>query len=139
MAGAVLPPCCLAEATLLRGNEGNGSRFRRLFSHGALRAPACSRPLSPAARQRLLDPHGQAGLRLLRGRCSFLRGPSVHKALCVPSKSLLPQSCGSSVIRSHWPPKSNSLGVLSPFARFPGWEICCGSYNFLNSERVSLV
>ena len=30
-------------------------------------------------------------------------------------------------IKSHWPPKSNSLGVLSPFVRFPGWEICCGS------------
>ena len=25
------------------------------------------------------------------------------------------------------PPKSNSLGALSPFARFPSWEICCGS------------
>ena len=41
-------------------------------------------------------------------------------------KSLFPQACGSSAIKSHWPPKSNSLGVLSPFARFPGWEICCG-------------
>ena len=37
------------------------------------------------------------------------------------------QSCVSSVITSHWPPKSNSLGVLSPFARSPGWEIYCGS------------
>ena len=44
----------------------------------------------------------------------------------VPSKSLFPQSCGSSVIKSHWPPKSNSLGVLNPFARSPGPEICCG-------------
>ena len=24
------------------------------------------------------------------------------------------------------PSKSNSLGVLSPYARSPGWEICCG-------------
>ena len=45
----------------------------------------------------------------------------------VPSKILFSQSRGSSVIKSHWPPKSNSLGVLSPFARPPGWEICCGS------------
>ena len=48
----------------------------------------------------------------------------------VPSKCLFPQSCVSSissVIKSHWPPKSNSLGVFSPFARSPGWEICCGS------------
>ena len=43
--------------------------------------------------------------------------------VCVPSKSLFPQSCVKSVIKSHWPPKSNSLGVLSPFARSPGWEI----------------
>ena len=32
-----------------------------------------------------------------------------------------------SATKSHWPPKSNSLGGFSPFARFPGWEICCGS------------
>ena len=31
-------------------------------------------------------------------------GPGAHKVLLVPSKSLFPQSCGSSVIKSHWPP-----------------------------------
>ena len=31
------------------------------------------------------------------------------------------------VQESHWSPKSNSLGVLSPFTRSPGWEIFCGS------------
>ena len=63
----------------------------------------------------------------------------LHKVLFVPSKSLFPQSCGNSVIKSHWPPKSNSLGVLGPFAAspYPGWEICCGSQNFLNSMRIS--
>ena len=45
----------------------------------------------------------------------------------VPSKSLFLQSCGSSVIKSYWLPRLNSLGVLSPFTRSPGWEICCGS------------
>ena len=63
---------------------------------------------------------------LLWGHCSVLLGPGVHKVLFVSSKSLFPQSCVSSVIKSHWPPKSNYL-VLSPFARSPGWEICCGS------------
>ena len=63
----------------------------------------------------------------------FLLGPGTHKVLFVPSKSLFPQSCVNSVIKSHWPLKSNSLGVLSPFARSPGREICCGSFNFLNS------
>ena len=38
----------------------------------------------------------------------------------VCAKSLFPQSCGSSVIKSCWPPKSNSLGVLSPLGRSPG-------------------
>ena len=35
----------------------------------------------------------------------------------MPSKSLFPQFCGRSVIKSYWPSKSHSLGFLSPFAR----------------------
>ena len=42
----------------------------------------------------------------------------------MPSKSLFLQPCGSSVIKSNWPSKSKSLGVLSPFARSPGWGLC---------------
>ena len=38
----------------------------------------------------------------------------MYKVFLVPSKSLFPQSCRSSVIKSHWPSKANSLGVLSP-------------------------
>ena len=34
--------------------------------------------------------------------------------------------------------ESVSLEVLSPFARPPGWEICCGPYNFCNNVRTSL-
>ena len=41
-----------------------------------------------------------------------------------------------SVIKSHCAPKSNSLWLLSPFAWPPDWEICCGSWNFLNSVRI---
>ena len=37
----------------------------------------------------------------------------VHTGFVVPSKSLFPQSCGSSVIRSHWTSKLNSLGGFS--------------------------
>ena len=37
----------------------------------------------------------------------------------VPYKGLFPQSSGRSVIKSHWPSKSVSLGFLSPFARSP--------------------
>ena len=34
----------------------------------------------------------------------------MHKVFFVPSKSLFPHSCGSSIIKSHWPSKLNSLG-----------------------------
>ena len=65
--------------------------------------------VNPRVQQRLLDPHGQVWVSLLWGHCSFRLGPGVHKVLSVPSNSLFPQSCGSSVIKSLWPSKSNSL------------------------------
>ena len=68
---------------------------------------------------RLLDTHGQVWLSLLWGHCSFLLGPVVHKVLFVPSKSLLPQCCVSSVIKSHWPPESNSLGCSQSLCQIP--------------------
>ena len=85
---------------------------------------------------RLLDNHRQVWLRLLWGHCCFLLGPSAHKILFVPSKSLFPQSYGSSVIKRHWPSKSNSLGVLSPFTRSPGWEICVGPRIFATMKEL---
>ena len=85
---------------------------------------------------RLLDTHRQVWLHLLWGHCCFLLGPSAHKILFVPSKSLFPQSYGSSVIKRHWPSKSNSLGVLSPFTRSPGWEICVGPRIFATMKQL---
>ena len=76
--------------------------------------------VNPGLRWSLLGTHRQVWLSLLWGHCSFLLGPGAHKVLFVPCKSLFPQSCRSSVIKSHWPPKSNSLGVLSPFVAPPG-------------------
>ena len=81
---------------------------------------------NPCFHQRLLDNHRQVLASLLCGHCSFLLGPGLHKVLFVPSTSLFSQSCGSFVIKSHWSSKSNSLGILSPFAGFSGWEICFG-------------
>ena len=80
----------------------------------------------------------QVWVSFFRGHCSFLLDPNAQKVLFVPSKSLFPQSCVSSVIKSHWLQKSNSLGVLSPFARSPGGENC-GIQNIHNSVRTSLV
>ena len=45
---------------------------------------------------RLLDTHGHVWVSLLWGHCSFLLGPSVHKVLFVPSKSVSP------VLRKFW-------------------------------------
>ena len=117
----------------LRPNHGGGKKIMASFkrSHHVLphSVPPTLQQATPDTRLcwRLLDTHRQVWVSLLWGPCSFLLGPGTHNVLSVPSKSLFPQSWVSSVIRSHWPPKSNSLGVLSPFARSPGWEICCES------------
>ena len=73
--------------------------------------------VDPCLCQRLLDTHRQVWLSFLWGHYSFFLGPDAHEVLCVPSKSLFPQSCRSSVIKFNWPSKSNSLMVLSTFAR----------------------
>ena len=89
-------------------------------SKGLRPGPLYSVPLTPrkstvysCLHWRLLDTHRQVWLSLLWGHYSFLLGPGAHKVLFVPSKSLFSQSCGSSVVKSHWSSKSNSLGVLS--------------------------
>ena len=50
-----------------------------------------------------------------------------------------PQSCGSIIIKSSWPSRSNSLGIPSPFVRFPGWEAWHRVQNLHNSGRSYLV
>ena len=123
MGGVVFPPCCLAWGQTMVG----ATSFRRVYA-GTVVFTALTpwqATVNPRLRQRLQDTHRQVWLSLLWGQCSFLLGPAMDKVLFVPAK--LPQSCGSSVIKSHWPPKSNSLGLLSPFAGSPGWETHCGS------------
>ena len=112
-----------------RGNGGNGNLLQKDL------CPDCciqcsqqhSRPLlTQASTTDSLDTHRQVWLSLLWDHLSFLLGPGMYKVLFVPSKSLFPQFCGSSIIKSHWPSKKNSLGVLSPFTRSLDWEISCG-------------
>ena len=74
--------------------------------------------VNPCLRWRLLDTHRHVRLSLLWGNCSFLLRPGAHKVLFVPSKCLFPQSCGISVVKSHWPSKSNSWGS-QPFCWIP--------------------
>ena len=77
-----------------------GTSFQR--SHDALlhSVPPTLQQVTAHARpcQRLLDTHRQVWVSLLWSHCSFLLGPGVHKVprVCVPSKSLFPQSCVSS-------------------------------------------
>ena len=92
-----------------------------------------SRPL--LAHWRLPDTHRQVWLSLLWGRCSFLLASGSHRILFVPSKSLFPQSCGSSIIKSHWPWKTNYLGVLSPLPDLKVGKSDVGPRTFLTVQE----
>ena len=65
--------------------------FKR--SHTANPVAAHHRPTPPLETP---GPNRQVLVSLLWGHCSFLLGPGVHGVLFVLSKSLFPQSCGSS-------------------------------------------
>ena len=112
---------------VLKPNYGGGNEYNGCHTH---HPQPCSRPLpthTSTGDSWILS--GKSGSVSCGGHCSFPLGPGAHKVLFVPFKTLFHQSYRSSVIKSHWPPRSNSLGVLSPFARSPGWGICCGSQN----------
>ena len=129
-------------------NGNNGCLFQKNLCQDAPWLPGLlySVPLIPQPGTvdprlcwRLLDTHRQIWLSLLWGHCSFLLGPSAHKVLFVPSKHLFPQSCGSSVIKSHWPSKSNSLGVFSPFAGSPGWGCVVDPRTLQQGENFGII
>ena len=88
--------------------------------------------VNPCLCWRLPDTQRQVWLSLLCGHCSFPLGSGVHKVLFVPSKTL----CFSSPVdklHNQVPlvSRSDSLGILSPFAGSPGWEVCWGPRNFV--------
>ena len=124
----VFPPCNLAWGQTMVGvMTVMVTSFKRSYAHTVIFSAS-----DPTAGQCWLMPpletpgHSQASLAQSLVR-TLLLSHGAPKVLFVPSKSPFPQLCGSSVVKSHCPSKSNSLGVLSPFARSPGWEICCGS------------
>ena len=74
----------------------------------------------------------------LWGYCSFPLSLGARKVLFVPPKTsfclpLASHSCGNLVIKSRWPSRWDSLGIPSPFVRFPGWEAWRGFPNLPNS------
>ena len=99
-----------------RGNSSNGDLLQKHLGRHTLQLPELSYsvPLTPrqATVDPLLDTHRQVWLSLLWGHYSCMLGFGTNKTkvLFVLSKSLFHQS--SSIIRSHLPSKSNSLGVL---------------------------
>ena len=127
---AVFPPYCLTwDQTIVGVMKIMATSFKRscastvVFSAPDPATGHC-RPTPPPE----TPGHSQALLGQSLAESLLLSpGSWCAQALLLPSKSLFPQSCVSSVIKSHWPSKSNSLGVLSPFAMSPGWEICCGN------------
>ena len=105
------------------GNEDNGDLLQKVLCmhcHTQCSQP-CSRPLlthaSAADSWTLTGKSGSVSCGVSAPFFWIL----VHSKFCLCPKSLFPQPCVSSVIKSHWPPKSNYLGILSPFARSPGW------------------
>ena len=81
------------------GNQDNGNLLQNVPMQALLHSvtPALQQATSnPHLHQRLLNTHGQVWVNILWGHCSFLLGPSAHKVLFVPSKSLFPQTCVSS-------------------------------------------
>ena len=75
----------------------------------------CGRPLTAHPLQEALR-HLQEGLaRAPVGPLLLFLGPGAHRVcLCPPEWSLcFAQSCGSPVIKSHWPSQSGSLGIPS--------------------------
>ena len=94
MGRTVFPPCCLTWGqTMIGVITVKATSFKRTCALTVV----TSAP-DPAAGQASVDPC------LHQRLLEFLLSPGAHKILFVPSKSLCPQSCGSSIIKSHWPP-----------------------------------
>ena len=134
MSGALFSPCSLAWGQTRVGVGGNGDLLQKDLDQHAV-APRTvvvsatdphSRPLStPTSTGDSVTLTGKAGPVSCGVTASF-SCVLLQQGFVVPYKGLFPQSCGHSVVKSHWPSKSDSLGFLSPFARSPGCEICCG-------------
>lgn len=78
----------------------------------------------------------------LSGKCGsvfcgslLLLGPGVHKILLCPARVCFLSSM-SSIIKSCWLSKSNSLKDTQFLFWIPRFKICCEFYNFCNSERT---
>ena len=93
----------------------------------AARAPRHREPLLPHAS--VGDPPALAG-----------GSGSVSCVVTAPFPWVLfPPGWASPVSKPHWPPKSDSLEIPSPFSGAPGWEAWRGAQNLYSIGRTSLV
>ena len=104
------------------GNEDSGDLLQKIpCTHCCSQCPRpCSRPLPTYASTRDSWTLTGKSESVSCGVTASFSSVLVCTRFCLCLPKLFPQACVSSVINSHWPPKSNSLGVLSPFARFSG-------------------
>ena len=118
--------------------KGMAASFKRTSARTAVfSAPTpWQATVDPHLRQRLLDTHRHVWLSLLWGHCSFLLGPGVHKALFVPFKSLFPQSCGSPIIKSQWPPSQIPWGFLVPLTHPQAGKSVVGPRTFTTVQEL---
>ena len=134
MGMSVLPVCCLAWGQTMVGIMAvMATSFKRIFACTVV----VSVPDTAAGHRWHMHPLETPGLSQANLTQSLvwtlLLSPGFWCAqgfVCALQKSLSPV-CGSSVINSQWPPKANSLGVLSPFPTSSCWEIYLDPRAFL--------
>ena len=151
MSRAVLPPCSLAwdgpvleSVVLMVGyrlhGRNNGNVLQEDLCQHAVpsRTAAASAPDPVASHYQPTCPlwtlTGKSGSVSCGVTAPFSWVLGAQKILLVPSKSLFPQSCGNSVIKSHWLLKLDSLRNPSPFARSQVGKFVVGP-----TARTSLV
>ena len=111
-----------------RGDEGNGDLLQNAkCTHCCIQCPwAITGHYQPTPLLEIPG-HSQATLAQSLVGTLFLSPGSwcAQDFVCVLQESVSPVlwKFGNQV---PWSPKSNSLGVLSSFARSPDWEVCCG-------------
>ena len=106
--------------------KDNGDLLQKVpYTHCCTEWPQpCSRPrVSPTHTSAgdswtLTGKSGSASCGITVPSCWVL----VHTNFCLCPPRVFPQCCGSSVVKSHRPSKSNPLVVLSTFARSPVGE-----------------
>ena len=92
--------------------------------------------VDPHLHRTLLDTHTHLAQSLV-GSLLLSPGPwYIHVFFFFDAKSLFPQSCGSSVIKSHWPSTSNSLGLSVCFLDPQVGKAVVGPWTFATVQEL---